>query len=279
MQGDEGSRAFLHVLTACCLIAVCLAAPVEAADTTGDLNGVVVDAEGAGLSGVRVALSSEVLIGGVHEDTTGDDGKFVFRLLPPGSYLVRAELEGFIPLEAETVVRLNRRTNLRIEMGPTRFEGEITVEVAAQPVQMDITRVDVGQTYNQEFLEVGSIGIDGRSVAGIIGKEAGVEGGSRPRIMGSTYSENVVLIDGLNTTDPVLGTASLEINFDALQEIAVHTGGFEAEYGHALGGVINAVTNSSPPTPARDMNPASAFCRRASTRCSQTRSCSMPSSA
>ena len=216
----------------------------EAADTTGELHGVVVDSEGIGLSGVRVALSSEVLIGGVHEKTTGDDGRFNFRTLPPGSYLIRAELEGLgrsrlrrwcsstaAPISASRWPRLAFRTR-----SPSRWPP--------QPVQMDITRVHVGETYNQEFLEVAAIGIDGRSVLGIIGKEAGVEGGARPRIMGSTYSENVFLIDGLNTTDPVLGTAYLEINFDALQEIAVHTGGFEAEYGHALGGVINAVTKS-----------------------------------
>ncbi len=242
MGDHEGSRSL--VLPVCCLIVGLVAGSGEAADTTGELHGVVVDSEGIGLSGVRVAFSSEVLIGGVHEKTTGEDGRFNLRTLPPGSYLIRAELGGFGSVEVEAVVQLNRRTDLRIEMAATRFSDEITVEVAAEPVQMDITRVHVGETYNQEFLEVAAIGIDGRSVLGIIGKEAGVEGGARPRIMGSTYSENVFLIDGLNTTDPVLGTAYLEINFDALQEIAVHTGGFEAEYGHALGGVINAVTKS-----------------------------------
>jgi len=242
MGGHEGSRSL--VVPVCCLIVGLIAASGEAADTTGELHGVVVDSGGSGLTGVRVALSSEVLIGGIHERATGDEGEFNFRVLPPGSYLVRAELEGFIPVETQTVVRLNRRTDLRIEMSSALFSDEITVEVAAEPMQMDITRVHVGETYNQEFLEVAAIGIDGRSVLGIIGKEAGVEGGARPRIMGSTYSENVFLIDGLNTTDPVLGTAYLEINFDALQEIAIHTGGFEAEYGHALGGVINAVTKS-----------------------------------
>lgn len=244
MEEVGRSNAFSHVLTACLLIAGLLAPSGEAADTTGELHGVVVDSEGIALSGVRVALSSEVLIGGVHEKITGDDGKFSLRTLPPGLYLIRAELGGFGTVEVETVVQLNRRTGLQIEMSATRFSDEITVEVAAESVQMDITRVHVGETYNQEFLEVAAIGIDGRSVLGIIGKEAGVEGGSRPRIMGSTYSENVFLIDGLNITDPVLGTAALEINFDALQEIAVHTGGFEAEYGQAIGGVINAVTKS-----------------------------------
>jgi hypothetical protein len=244
MEGVEGSRSSRRVLAACCLIVGCIAASGEAADTSGELHGVVVDAEGVGLPGARVSLSSEVLIGGVHEQITGDDGEFGFRVLPPGSYLVLAELGGFVPVETQTVVSLNRRTDLSIELSPSRFEDEITVEVVAEPVQMDFTRIHVGETFNQEFLEVAAIGIDGRSVLGIIGKEAGVEGGARPRIMGSTYSENVFLVDGLNTTDPVLGTAYLEINFDALQEIAVHTGGFEAEYGQALGGVINAVTKS-----------------------------------
>lgn len=69
MEADEGSKSFRRVLTACFLIACCLAAFGETADTTGELHGVVVDAGGVGLSNVRVALSSEVLIGGVHERT------------------------------------------------------------------------------------------------------------------------------------------------------------------------------------------------------------------
>jgi len=83
MGGHEGSRSL--VLPVCCLIAGLIAASGEAADTTGELHGVVVDNEGSGLSGVRVALSSEVLIGGIHERVTGDQGEFNFRVLPPGS--------------------------------------------------------------------------------------------------------------------------------------------------------------------------------------------------
>lgn len=237
------SRAFSHLLVPV-FVAVVFAVPADAAETTGEIHGIVVGPEGTGLAGVELALTSEVLIGGVHRRVTDVDGAFGYRSLPPGEYLVRAELKGFVPVETATTVRLNRKTDLRIEMASAAFEGEITVEVAAESVQMDLTRVHVGETFDREFLDAASIGMDGRSVAGIIGKEAGVQGGARPRIMGSTYSENVFLVDGLNTTDPMFGTISLEINFDALQEIEVYTGSFEAEYGQALGGVINAVTKS-----------------------------------
>ncbi|MEE4272281.1 MAG: TonB-dependent receptor [Thermoanaerobaculales bacterium] len=243
MKKGTVPRRFSHLL-ASILSVVVLIAPADAAETTGGIHGIVVDPEGTELAGAQLELSSEVLIGGVHRRQAGADGTFGFRSLPPGEYLVRAELEGYVPVETATTVRLNRRTDLRIEMPAAAFEGEITVEVPAEPVQMDLTRVHVGETFDREFLDVASIGMDGRSVVGIIGKEAGVQGGARPRIMGSTYSENVFLVDGLNTTDPLLGTISLEINFDALQEIEVYTGSFEAEYGQALGGVINAVTKS-----------------------------------
>ena len=244
MSGSSAWKAMSLIVTTGCLVLGFAARSADCADTAGELHGVVVDTGGRGLAGVRITLSSEVLIGGPRERYTVDDGGFGFRVLPPGSYLIRAEREGFVPVEVETAVRLNRRTDLSIEMVGSRFSDEITVEVTAKPVETDTTRIHVGETYDLEFLELATIGIDGRSVLGIIGKEAGVEGGARPRIMGSTYSENVFLIDGLNTTDPILGTAEFEVNFDALQEIEVLTGGFEAEYGQALGGVVNAVTKS-----------------------------------
>ena len=131
MGGHVGSRSRSLVLVASCLAVGIIATSGEAADTTGELHGIVADGEGSGLTGVRISLSSEVLIGGVHQRITGDGGKFGFRLLPPGSYLVRAELEDFVPVETQAVVSLNRRTDLRIEMSTARFSDEITVEVAA----------------------------------------------------------------------------------------------------------------------------------------------------
>src|SRR6185503_16610149 len=52
------------------------------------------------------------------------------------------------------------------------------------------------------------------------------------------------LVDGIDTTDPVTATFGTNFNFDAIQEISFLTGGFDAEYGRATGGVVNVITKS-----------------------------------
>ena len=116
MKRNAVRPALSHLPVTFCIVIGLGGAPAGAADTTGELHGVVVGPGGAPLPGARVSLSSEVLIGGVRGRVSGEDGGFAFRVLPPGGYLVRVELDGFTSVEAEAVVRLNRRTHLRIEM-------------------------------------------------------------------------------------------------------------------------------------------------------------------
>jgi outer membrane receptor for Fe3+-dicitrate len=68
--------------------------------------------------------------------------------------------------------------------------------------------------------------------------------GGNPSVFGANLGQNSYQVDGLNTTDPVTHTFSLNFGFDAIQEIAIQTGGFEAEYGRAVGGIINVITKS-----------------------------------
>ena len=63
-------------------------------------------------------------------------------------------------------------------------------------------------------------------------------------IYGSTSSENLFLIDGVNTTNVIKGFQGKDINNEFIQEVEVKTGGYQAEYGRNTGGVINVITKS-----------------------------------
>jgi hypothetical protein len=52
------------------------------------------------------------------------------------------------------------------------------------------------------------------------------------------------VIDGIDTTDPQIGDAAIPMRAEMVQEVQVKSAGYMAEYGGALGGVINAVTRS-----------------------------------
>jgi hypothetical protein len=71
-----------------------------------------------------------------------------------------------------------------------------------------------------------------------------VAGTTAPACAAAHHSDNRFLLDGLSTTDPATGTFGFGISRDAIEEVAVHTGGYEAEYGMGIGGVVNLVTRS-----------------------------------
>jgi hypothetical protein len=224
--------------------AVCLALVVTTAlaATTSRLTGAVVDAEGLPLPGVAIRLSSDVLIGGEQVAITAVDGSFAFNLLPPGLYNLHAELTGFRPADAEARVRLDNETQVRIQMVMQEFAGEI--EVVAEVPVIDATQVASGQSFTEDFLQNAAVGSNGRDYLSIIGNEAGSVGSGNIRVLGSVQSDNVYLVDGLNTTDPLTATFGTNFNYDAIQEVSLQTGGYEAEFGQALGGVVNLVTKS-----------------------------------
>ena len=63
-------------------------------------------------------------------------------------------------------------------------------------------------------------------------------------IYGSTSAENQWIIDAVNTTNVLKGVQGKAINNEFVQEVEVKSGGYQAEYGRALGGVINVITKS-----------------------------------
>lgn len=231
-----------------------IVASLAAAATTSRLTGTVVDQDGAPLPGVTVTLSSEVLIGGPQVQVTDAAGAFQFVLLPPGSYLVRSFLPGFVATEVEARVGLDRDTEVRVQTAPAEFAG--SVEVTAEVPVVDTTQVSSGASFDEEFLRGASVGLEGRSFLSVVGNVAGVVSDKRtdpavepkfaggPRVMGGRPADNVYLIDGLNNTDAYYGNFTASVNFDAIREVSVRTAGYEAEYGQALGAVINVVTKS-----------------------------------
>lgn len=78
----------------------------------------------------------------------------------------------------------------------------------------------------------------------LLSLQAGVveTGSNNLHIRGGRSNEVAYLVDGVYVKDPLLGGLSLEISNDAIQEMSLLSGTFNAEYGNALSGVVNIVT-------------------------------------
>src|SRR5262249_8200696 len=124
----------------CLLLAVTAHAQVQ----TGSIVGAVTDTSSAVMPGVLVSLSGERLIGGVQTATTDASGAYRFDRLPPGTYSLKYELQGFKTVErAEVAISaaFTATINVKLEVG-TLTE---TITVTGESPTVD-TKSNIGQT-------------------------------------------------------------------------------------------------------------------------------------
>lgn len=209
----------------------------------GSISGVVKDNSGQPLPGVSVTVKGPVLQGTRTAITKGD-GTYRVPSLPPGKgYLVSFLLSGFkVVTRSELSVGLNLDTQVNSTMDLADVQTEIVVTGEAPVV--DVTQTNTATNFNSDYLRNVPVGAANRSYQSLLGQAPGVTGGSNPNVLGGSTIENSYMIDGINTTDPITHTWTVQMNFDTIQEVSVQTSGFEAEYGKATGGVVNVVTKS-----------------------------------
>ncbi|MGE5717886.1 MAG: TonB-dependent receptor, partial [Acidobacteriota bacterium] len=221
------------------VLALC-AAPAAVAQTTGDLEGTVIDQNGAPLPGVSVELRSPQLQG-TRTAVTDAAGRYRFPVLAPGVYSVTAQLSGFAKVErAGLKVSLGATTTIPIPMSISLKE-EIVVTSEAPAV--DTSKTTIGTTATLDSIQRLPLGRNFVSIANTVAG-TGTDASGNITVYGATGLENAYIIDGVNTTGVKIGTQAKQLNNEFIQEVEVKTGGYEAEYGRVLGGTINVVTKS-----------------------------------
>ncbi len=221
------------------LLLLVLPGLAHASVTAGTIKGTTVDEGGLPIPGVLISIKSDNMMGAKQQETDSE-GRFYFAELPPGSYELTAEKPAFAKIIRPNLqVNIGRNTIITIEM-PLQEAGEEIIVEETRPV-IDTESSQRGSVLTKEFLERIPAG---RSYQSATQMAAGVTGGANANIGGAASNENTYLLDGVNITDPVTGTFSLNFNFDAIEQVEVLTNAFDPEYGYNLGGAINVVTES-----------------------------------
>jgi hypothetical protein len=221
-------------------------------ETTGAINGRVVDAQGLPVPGVTVAVTGTQ---GTKRVATDGDGRFAVPFLTPGPYDIRVELPGFKTVERKAIpVTLGKTANLPISLEVGALSE--TVEVSAAPPLIDVKSTTSGATVSSDILQQIPVG---RTVSDTIYLAPGVSGSgtagsANPSIAGGSGLDNQYVIDGVNVTNQgygalgsysiVFGSLGNATPFDFIDDIEVKTGGYEAEFGQSTGGVVNVITKS-----------------------------------
>lgn len=226
---------FLAMFCLCSLVSVSLAVAQE---VTAGIQGTIKDSQGAVVNGATVEVTSPVLIG--TKKSTTEAGYYRFANLPPGTYTITVTAANFAT---------QRQENLKLETGvlPTiNFTLKIgstaeTVEVSSQAPIVEVAQSKKQATATEEIIDALP---KGRSFQSIIGfapgaKNEPLQGGYQ--IDGASNAENSYLIEGQDTGSIRTGLSNANSPFEFVQEVQIKSSGFEAEYGGALGGVVNVV--------------------------------------
>jgi hypothetical protein len=222
-------------------LALALPASLLAQGVTGTVTGTV-KSQGQGLPDVAVKFTSPALQG-ERVFTTGSNGDYVARGLPPGSYNVEFSLQGMATVRKTATVDLSGTTRLDADMEITTAQEAIRV---TGELPTPIATTQLGANYKSEDIDKLPIG---RTLAAIAAQAPGLNVSStfnvgQLRIGGALGYDNVFLVDGTDVNDNLFGTANNLFIEDAVAETTVLTGGIPAEYGRFTGGVVNAITKS-----------------------------------
>jgi hypothetical protein len=216
--------------------------------STGTITGQVTDSTGAVVQNAQVRIT-EIEKNAGRTLTTDSAGLFSAPDLLPGKYSIEVSLKGF---QAQTKVGLTLSigqtitTNFTIVPGDQR-ETVTVVDLAQQHI--DTTTSSLGDVITLQ--EVQDLPLNGRDFQNLIPLAAGVapaaQGALAPGISTGLYdinggrsAGNSFLIDGADVVPSAAGAADVLPNLEAVGEFQVITNNFSAEYGRALGGVINA---------------------------------------
>jgi hypothetical protein len=232
----------LRVLTRSLLVAalVALAAPAYSQPAqTGTISGTILDATGGALPGVTVTIQSQDR--GFSRSTVSDEnGRYVFPAVPIGPYTITATLQGFETATAtDNLVEVEKTTTVTFNMKIGALTD--TVQVVGETPIVDPTTVTATTRLSRDEFEKLPVG---RSYQALIGAAPGVIGTGNVNSAGALTSNNLFVIDAVDTTDPTTGTFGTNLNFEAIQEVSVLTSAVGAEYGRAQGAIVNVITKS-----------------------------------
>jgi outer membrane receptor protein involved in Fe transport len=217
--------------------------------TTGEVVGVVADANGAVVPNATVTLSGPNLVR-AQTVTAGADGSYRFSQVPPGRYtLETAATSGFAAFKQENVeVNLGRTTTANVTLAAAGVSGAV-VDVVATP-EIDQSNNTTGSNISTEFFSniPTSRTVQGLyTIAPTVARSGLRDASGRdrdPSVAGSSGPENNYILDGVNTTDPAFGGGGANLPFEFVQEVEIKTGAFGADQGLATGGIFNVITKS-----------------------------------
>lgn len=220
----------------------------------GTISGEITDPSGAVVPGAKVTLVDQQK--GFQFFTTSEgSGRYLFTSVPPGSYSVSIEAQGFekaVRTNVTLSVSENVTANLRLKVA-TAAES---VEVLAQATTLQTEDAVTGQVINRRFIN--DLPLVNRYVLDLVALAPGVNQMSDQNSVGDTGTNFVsngsrgasadILMDGASITNFEPNGGITQVTYtpsaEAVEEFKVQQTNFSAEYGFSGATVVNMITRS-----------------------------------
>ncbi len=212
--------------------------PIAAhAVTSGKVTGFVRDAATRDpLAGVTVRIEGTEL-----RAISGLNGEYFMLNVPVGTYRIAVQMIGYLPVRTQDLTVHSDRST-RID-----FELETTILDVTEPVTITASRTSARAdlTASSELIvprEIESLPVT--DLSDLIFLQNGVvrDAEGDLHVRGGRGNEISYYVDGTSLEDPLLGGMGTHIQLDSVAELIINRGGFNAQYGEAMSGVVNIVT-------------------------------------
>ncbi len=233
------------------LLALMLTVPAFGQAVSGSIVGNVTDDSGAVISGAKVTIT-ETNTGIARNVTTNNEGGYVFTYLLPGRYRIEVERDGFKKFARDGVTLA---TGERVRINASLVVGNISelVEVSSAAGLLQTESADISQAF--EAKKIQELPLNGRNfqsmmtlVPGVVpsNSQVGVfdnpQGTQFLQVNGQNNSANNFQIDGVDNNEPLLGLVVQIPPAEAIQQFSISTSNYDAEFGRAVGAVVNVTT-------------------------------------
>lgn len=226
---------------------------------SASLSGTVYDSSGAAVPNAKVTLSSPTQ-GVERAFTTGQDGRYTFTLVPPGTYNLTVEGPSF---------KTYSQKGIGLEVGQSATQditlqlGEVTqqVTVSASAEILETQNANIASTVSNR--QTTELPLDLRNVYGLVALNSSVNNSQQNQALnppgsqgtadqdiaffnfgGGRFGTTAFLLDGAWDAAGDWGGTIYVPGVDETQEFKIQTNAFTAQYGWSMGNVVNAVTKS-----------------------------------
>src|SRR5262247_3821057 len=236
------------------LVLGALSALSQARSSSADLTGTVSDPSRLPLRGVSVTTTN-LATGLARGALTDASGVFRIPLLPPGVYEVKIELNGFsTQIKKYVTLTVGQILTLNFEMAIGDSKEAVVIDTDEPLIETE--RTHQSSTITQR--PINELPINGRNfldfarlTPGVVDESPAITSAqvgslttSGLSFAGQNGRANSVQIDGVDNNDTSSNGVRPTISQEAVSEFQINRSGYNAEFGRAIGGVINIVSKS-----------------------------------